>query len=371
MQIQNIYLDESGHTGGNLLDAAQPVFVYAAIAMDDSQASSLHSEAKVRFRIGSAELKGSNLVKRQHGRAAVSWILEKTIQSAKVMVVHKEYGLACKFFEYILEPALANRNSLFYAIDFHKFVAMVLYSNAKAGHSYARHVLEDFQHMMRTTDVNILDSIWSAIDFKVGDGDPMIDILTIALCNQERIKKEISTLKGMGTASGWPLELSSTSVNWLLASWGEHFDALRVYCDQSKPIAADLEMFANFIGRRDKAYIWLDNQISPSLVYNLSEPIHLVDSKQYSGVQIADVWASALAYARNHPEELISQQWLEISEHVVSNAVFPDPDLVNMELLGPNVNITVLKELYDRSIVGGHLTQNMDTLINIIIASFG
>ena len=370
MQIQNIYLDESGHTGGNLLDAAQPVFVYAAIAMDDSQASSLHSEAKARFRIGSAELKGSNLVKRQHGRAAVSWILEKTIQSAKVMVVHKEYGLACKFFEYILEPVLANRNSLFYAIGFHKFVAMVLYLNARAGHSYARHILEDFQCMMRTTDVRILESLLSAIDFKVGDGDPMTDILTIALCNQERIKKEINTLKGMGTASGWSLELSSTSVNWLLASWGEHFDALRVYCDQSKPIAADLEMFANFIGRRDKAYIGRDDQISPSIVYNLSEPIHLVDSKQFPGVQIADVWASALVYALNHSEESISQQWLEIAKHAVSNEMFPDLDLVNTELLGPNVNLAVLKELCTRSIVGKNMTHDMDIFVNTIIAFF-
>jgi hypothetical protein len=33
----------------------------------------------------------------------------------------------CKFFEYIFEPALQRNNKFFYDVDFHKFVANVLY----------------------------------------------------------------------------------------------------------------------------------------------------------------------------------------------------------------------------------------------------
>ena len=40
---------------------------------------------------------------------------------------NKRYALAGKFFEYIFEPVLAQKNRLFYERDFHKFVAMAVY----------------------------------------------------------------------------------------------------------------------------------------------------------------------------------------------------------------------------------------------------
>ena len=95
--IQTVYLDEAGFTGNNLLDPAQPMFVYSAVAMAKDQAAALHSEVVSRFRLRDHELKGSNLVKRRQGREAISWLLARSGEYALVAVYDKRYALAGRF----------------------------------------------------------------------------------------------------------------------------------------------------------------------------------------------------------------------------------------------------------------------------------
>ena len=107
-----------------------------------------------------------------------------------------------------------------------------------------------------------------------------------------------------------------TALHWLLASWGEQFEVLDVYCDNSKPIEAGEEFFRAFVGREDKAYIRLGSRPTPSVIYNLAGPINLVDSRESPGIQIADVLSSSLAYALNHPDAAVSKAWLSLMEDV-------------------------------------------------------
>lgn len=190
---------------------------------------------------------------------------------------------------------------------------------------------------------------------------PLTQILTIALCHQARIEREIDSLKAHNTRFAWPLELSATSVSYLLASWAEEFETLRVFCDDSKPIAANLDLFRNFIGRNDKIYMWSRTRNNPSIVYNLSEQIYLVNSKQYPAVQISDVWASALAYAFKRPSDAFSRKCLEISDAngVVVNNIFPDVNHIDVTLSVPFLNWAILMELCERSIAGKPLTSNI------------
>ena len=361
MEIKNVYLDESGHTGANLLDPEQPVFVYAAVALDDSEAQAIHSEAFSRFQLQGEELKGANLLKSRRGQGAASWILERTGNCVKAVAINKEYALAGKFFEYIIEPVISEQNSLFYQMDFHHFIAMNLYFEFKSGTIYGRDILADFQQMMRNADSELLGTILSADGYGMEQEYPLTQILTIALCHQARIEREIDSLKGHDTTFGWSLELSATSVSYLLASWSEKFETLRVFCDNSKPIAANLDLFRNFIGRSDKAYMWSRTRNSPSIVYNLSEQICLVDSKQFPAVQIADVWASALAYAYKHPTDSFSRKCLEVSDSndIVVNTVFPDASHVDIKLPVPFLNWVILMKLCERSIAGEPLTSNI------------
>ena len=363
MPTQYVCLDESGHTGANLLDSAQPVFVYAAVAIDESRALEVHREAIAEFNIGASELKGNSLLRRSKGRDAISWLLEETSRQTRIVAVNKEYALACKFFEYVFEPALAERNAFFYSIDFHRFIAVLLYTHYRSRDVRGKRMLEGFQRMMRESDDGLLEHFLFSEGFAVEARDPLAHIATFALCNKARIKRDVKSIKTMDSARGWSLELSSTCVNWLLASWAEDFEALQVRCDASKPVAEDLAYFENFLGREDKAYMWFGRENNPSFIYNLAESVQLVDSRKYPGVQIADVWASALTYAFNHADEGISRQWLELTENVTSNTIAPDMDLIELRKPGPFINTAVLLELSRRSVEAQGLFLGMDELI--------
>ena len=149
----------------------------------------------------------------------------------------------------------------------------------------------------------------------------------------------------------------------LLATWGEKYESLRAYCDESKPIHEVRDFFDTFIGREDKAYLRFGDQESPSFIYNLAGPINVVDSKAAPGVQIADVLASSLAYASRNPDEKIVEEWLGLLEDLTVNQIAPNFDDVDIWKQQTYVNSLVLRELVDRSVKGLSLFVGMDEFI--------
>ena len=53
-------------------------------------------------------------------------VVELLVPQSSVVVFHRRYSLATKMFEYLIEPAISDGNSIFYDIGFHKFVANAL-----------------------------------------------------------------------------------------------------------------------------------------------------------------------------------------------------------------------------------------------------
>ena len=149
MDSQNVYVDEAGFTGGNLLDRDQSELVFAAVAIREAEAARIWAEVATQSKTQSPELKGTNLTSRPRGRTAITWLLENTAKYVKLAAINKRYALAGKFFEYIFEPVLAEKNRLLYVVDFHKFVAMALYLYDAAGHAFGAYVFESFQYIVR------------------------------------------------------------------------------------------------------------------------------------------------------------------------------------------------------------------------------
>lgn len=366
---QHLYFDEAGFTGNNLLDPEQPAFVYAGVAMDEGHASQLQKDALSRFRLNTQELKGASLLKNSRGRRAISWLLTEASQSSYVVVANKEYALAGKFFEQIFEPVLSARNSLFYSIGFHRFVATLLYLCNRTADPSVGSALKNFAEMMRSMNPDRLDSVLAPLH-GFGQSNPIGMVLAFALCHQGRIKREIEVMRDSGNIANWSLELSMTALHWLLASCGEDFEALDVYCDDSKPIREAREFFDVFIGREDKLYLRFGDKPNPSLIYNLAGPISLVDSKTSPGVQIADVLSSCVAYVMKNPDEVISAEWLDILQDVPTNYIVPNMDDVDLTRLRTHVNAMVLIELADRSVQGRSLFEGMDEFVLSVQESF-
>ena len=364
MVPQTVYIDEAGFTGGNLLDPDQSELVFAAVAVNEAEAAQIWAEVVARSNTQAPELKGSNLTGRRRGQAAITWLLENTAEHTKLMVSNKRYALAGKFFEYIFEPVLAEKSRLFYAINFHKFVAMALYQPVAAGDAYASHIFENFQLLARDPGAGHVANLYPPSGLEVNEQDPLHHMLTFALCHQNTVEAELKAIHQSQTYPGWVLELSSTSVHCLLAGWGERHGILRVYCDDSKPIADSRDLFDAMVGREDKFYTGFGTHGDRSVIYNLSEPIQFVDSKQFPGIQIADMWASSLAYARRHRDDEICQRWLEIAEPAIDTVIFPETHLVDLDDEGPLSNWELLVELSRRSVSGESVTIGIEEYID-------
>lgn len=374
-EVQTIYLDEAGFTGNYMLDPAQPMFVYSGLALAQEQAAALHSEVIARFRLQGDELKGANLVKRPRGRQAVSWLLSNSVEDCLLVVSDKRYALAGRFFDYLIEPLVAELNTALYALEFHKFVAMVLYCNDAAEEPKAVDLLRDFEKLIRTLDPDQVDEVVSYVA-DVELASHLGHLLVFVSCQRDRIKREIESMRGRRSGPGWELELSMTSVNFLLASWGERYrdKALEVHCDNSKPIQSDLSsaisLFNHLIGRDDKFYMPVGRPGSPSIIYNLATKIILEDSVSSPGIQIADVIASSIAYALNNPEDEMSEEWLEQASGMVAETIGPDFSHLDPDLKGPMINSVVLTELKERSVKGEDLLVGMREFILTAVSEY-
>lgn len=102
---QNIYFDESGFTGNNLLHSDQRYFAYASVATDDQEEKDFVESLTARHGIQASELKGSKLVRFNRGPKAIDDILSYFESRLKLSILDKRFALACKFHEYILNLA--------------------------------------------------------------------------------------------------------------------------------------------------------------------------------------------------------------------------------------------------------------------------
>jgi len=363
-RVQAIYFDESGFTGNNLLDPTQPVFAYAGVALDPEAAAYLYSELRSRFRLQGEEIKGQNLVQSARGKKAITWLLSECKETALVTVSNKNFALAGKFFEYVFEPVLKHNNSLFYAVGFHRFIANLVYVLFTARMERAQQLLDDFEMLMRNKDVSYLEKIFDPEGLAIDFNDPLDQILTFTLCHLDKIREEIGELSEIDGVSRWALELTATSLFWLLSLWSERFDRMQVYCDQSKPLYENQSSFEANIGRTDRVYMKLGKQPEMALTYNLAGPIVFLDSKTSPGIQIADVISSSIAYALKNREEDCSEEWLKIAEPMLTSiCILPDPEEIDLTKRDPLINAAILNELVNRTLEGRSLLIDMEEYI--------
>jgi hypothetical protein len=360
-----LHFDESGFTGNNLLHKQQKIFCYASLECSHDEAQSYVEHIIRKYKIQNGEIKGGKLLKGVRGKRAVDEIIQNFKGRFKVSVSDKKYALAGKFFEYIFEPAIANVNSIFYNINFHRFISNMLHVELSVRGAMAEEIFEDFEKLMRTGDFEGLKSLFSTSKDE-GISPVLEQICDFAIHNKESVVQELDGYAGEG-AGKWVLDLTNTALFSLLAEWGQEYDQLTAYCDQSKPLNEDQSIFNAMINREDKKFTHVAGIDSP-ITFNLKEPLNLVDSKVIHGVQLADAIAGAFAYAcdRDNQDEY-SEKWRGmIEEHVILGSVFPDYDHLDLNKLEVQRNAILLQELADRSKNGISLTEDIAEYIQFI-----
>jgi hypothetical protein len=149
---QPVFCDESGMTGNDLLDRNQGFCTYAGVAVTGERAEEVVRKLLRDYKMQGNELKGKNLVRAGLGRRAIRSLIREVGSETHLVIHHKKYALACKFFEYIFEPVLAKQNSIYYEVGFHGFIANLIYFWTEARQESAVQLLTDFAAYMRSLE---------------------------------------------------------------------------------------------------------------------------------------------------------------------------------------------------------------------------
>ena len=364
-KLATLYFDESGFTGNDLLSPNQTVFSYASVESSQEESENFVKYLLNKYHVQNGEIKSSKLLRGNKGKRLIDEVLEHYEGRFKVMICHKKFALSAKFFEYIFEPALSRSNSLFYGVNFHMFISNMLYLELFLKHQNAEDIFSDFSQLMREGKLEELKVLFKGSN---EDEPTFLKLITeFAILNKEAVISELSTLEGTMTGK-WILDLTNTSLFSLLGEWGEEYEELVAYCDKSKPLDDDQDIFNAMVGRKDKVYMNYEDFKAP-ITFNLKEPLNLVDSKEYYGIQIADAIAGAFAYAfdDNKHEDKYKLKWKKMGEtHLSKTNLFPDISYLNMAIPEVQLNTILLRELLNRSQKGTSLTENMGSYINFI-----
>ena len=363
--IQEIYCDEAGFTSNNFLDKEQTFFAYASVAIENEEAIECVNKIVKDYRIQGNELKGSKLLKFNRGRHAVAEILNNFQERIKVSIFHKKFNLACKFYEYIFEPTISAKNSLFYQIEFHRFISNLLFIHFQAQSEYAEEIFIDFQNLMKKLDDEELNYLFSSLTLP--NISPILDCIRMfCIHHRDIINEELNSLQGTDTGK-WILELSTTALFSLLAEWGQEFNQLKVFCDASQPLKDSQVLFNTMIGKEEKIYFdFFQGKGQEPITFNLCQEIQFVESHKFPGIQIADVAAAACAYAFKEGRNQNTEGWIDYIPSILGgNSVVPDFDYLDLTTFKARRNYLLLTELVERSINKQSLLDGIEEFLTL------
>lgn len=361
--VKEIYCDESGYTGNNLSDINDTWFSYSSVAVSHHEARKFVDYIIKKYKIQNDELKFSNLKKSPKGQEAISEVLDRFGKQTKVAVYHKKYNLACKLYEYIFEPVLAKKSSIFYSLKFNQFVSNLVYLCLKCKSESAEKLFCSFEKMMQNKDIKELEVFFNIFDQSQETEDYIEEITKymslikdFCIYHSNTIAEELISLKG-STTGKWVLDLTNSALVSLLAAWGQEFDELSVFCDQSKPLQEQPDFFKLMIGNTEKIHIDVGERSFP-ISFNLKQNINFVDSKKYPGIQIADVFAGVYKFISQEGcidnsktvSRLIKIRWTNyIANCFTGYSVIPDPDYLDMSRISNQLNMALFHEIMKRT----------------------
>ena len=311
--FQQVVFDESGNTGGDLLNTQQPVFALASICLTRTQAQEFLTPLRTAQ---TQEVKFSRLRRTHAGRASIVDLLSNQAlqdHTPQISIVHKRFMVITKIVDLLVET-LAYEDGL----DLYKDGANIAMSNLHffcmpvyCGEGRTRTFLRRFVEMIRRQTPQSVRKFYSFAR------------LLYQNCQDHEYKRALS-----------PILLSERVVASILANnnknsvdpaiptffqhcawWGEQlggpFDTLH---DESKPILQEKRSLARFMSRSENVMnIGYDRR---KFQFPLrAKTIAFGKSRQDSRLQVADILAgSAVQWALGWltEEDKRSPFWAEI-----------------------------------------------------------
>ena len=308
--MRKIYFDEAGNSGNNLLDKEQPLFCYLGFEDCDSNTIEDFYSLKRKYKYKTdLEVKGASLSKSVTGQNFLIELWEKIGNHVKFVMHDKKFALACKMFEYVFEPVFCDVNTLFYQINFHKYIAISMYNLFTNSNHSAEQLFTNFYAFIKNKGDKSLNEYVTSCG--IVKASPLFYFCEF--CNQH--KTEIaSDIDFTDKQDKYILDLTLTSLYNLLGVFSHGSpESMEVHCDNSKQIANEKGFWKAFINNTNIVYDTYFNS-GTQLTFNITQEPILEDSKKIIQLQISDLLASSVYQAHLHPETDFSKTIKKISQ---------------------------------------------------------
>lgn len=286
-----VAFDEAGNSGGNLLDADQPVFVLASVSLSEKEASSLLGPRD-------REYKFATLRRSRAGQRSIIDLLNSTRLTDEhylISVFHKPFVAVTKLVDLLVEP-LAHHDG----VDLYERGANLALSNlfyfclpTLVGRGTFDRLIALFVAMVRAPDHNTIETFYAHL-VAMYERHRKADFAgEIALLLATRVIAEDYVEKWDGSDLDPAMPAFVRHASLWTGRLGRPF---KVVHDVSKPIANEQLVLEALMSTTDETQrIGYDRRRMNFPI--TAQGIDFRDSATYPQIQVADLLASSAAYA--------------------------------------------------------------------------
>jgi hypothetical protein len=289
--VREIAFDESGNSGQNLLDPAQPIYTLASVARSEAEVAA--SVREILAGSSFSELKFSEMRRCDEGLGILNRVFESRLldpESARVVPVQKDWMVAGKMVDLLWEPGAANSNH-FYATGMHRKLASVLHRQGpeEAGRENWLRWQQAFVAVVRfprdETRITELESALAAV--KAGVAEKPLGILFQA------VPDDAMSLAALIPRGHDELDPAVGGLVEQLHHWSQHLgEPFRVVHDDSAVVRRWRELLLRFSDKEMEPHSFDVGDIHFEFPLYGAE-IETVDSRHAASVQLADVLSGA------------------------------------------------------------------------------
>lgn len=332
MSNPTVAFDESGNTGQNLLDPAQPVFTLASIHLSDDELEYLDELVDWPE---DGELHFTDLKRSARGRRRIRRILTSDVatpEHVKVFVIHKRFMVVAKVVE-LLEDLTHRTGSDLYERGANIALSNLLYfcTPTFCGQEHFEEFLEAFVGMIRNPNELRRDHFYRRLrDLSVECRDEQFRSGVLKMLGATRVV--VDDL--LANATTWAIDPAVPAFLVLGTEWDAQLDReWDIVHDQSKPIEHAEEILECFLGAEEPGRLVGHDRRKARLPLRAAG-IDLCSSQKVREIQVADIFAGAIGQFATGAEDKSQrdQLWHEFREMSLLETVYVDAVWPQLEM---------------------------------------
>ncbi len=361
-----VFIDETGYTGPDLLNEAQPVFVLASHNFEEQEACAIKSRffGKVRAK----ELKYAAMRMRPRQQAMIiDFVKDLSRHQGRVgfAYAHKPFCIVTKAVDLIIEPSMHEHGVNLYHRGGNIGLSNMIYffTRSFAGKAYLRRLLDALQTFLREPCGRTCVALDSVLESKTGLSsgrtdapDPLKQVL--GFLHLPLLAMDVRDIRRLSSKDD--LEICLSFALCLMASWGSQLgEEILLIHDASSEMSKNRDLWDKIVSPNvPPAKVGWDRR-------TMEFPIRIRDTRfersvDWAGLQLADVLAGAIAECLRSLDQpsgertdYVDQLWTNLGEWSCEEHIWPEqrfsPDELDTEKNFANDPIQHMMELVSRS----------------------